>query len=151
MIIKKTHLRVVNGKSKVKIVSCLKVFPFPAFLLYVIFFLGCQPKGSAEKVYYISSSLGDSSFDGLSAVTPFRSFENLKAHTFNPGDKILFKRGDSFDHVYLEERGNGTADNPIILGAYGDPDLPKPVLDAKGRKAKALYIINMSHCLAISV
>ena len=145
MTIKRTQSAVLNDEIKAKPRRCLAVLTLFFFMIFPIFFITCQPKEKQEKTYYISSSTGDDDFDGLSELTPFKSFKNFKELVFIPGDKILLKRGDQFDGLYLEDHGNGTEENPIILGAYGDNNLPKPILNAKGRKVKALYISNLSH------
>ena len=142
----KKHLSKPFKVSKgVKTLQCLSLLQLLFFTLFPIFLIGCQPKENPGKTYYLSSSDGNDSFNGLSESTPFKSFKKLEKHIFGPGDKIRFKRGDQFDPVFLKENGNGTAEKPIILGAYGNPDLPKPVLDSKGAENKALYITNMSY------
>jgi chitodextrinase len=47
----------------------------------------------------------------------------------NPGDQLLFKRGDEWvgmDAVWTIN-ATGAPNNPITFGAYGDPNLPRPV------------------------
>ncbi|MDN5214189.1 right-handed parallel beta-helix repeat-containing protein [Fulvivirgaceae bacterium BMA12] len=140
--IKKNSRKTVRIKRVLGLgLICLSVL----LLFSTVFIMACQPKTVPGKTYYISSSAGDDSADGLTTLTPLKSFENLEGHVFSPGDKILFKRGDQFGRLYLKDMGNGTADNPIILGAYGEANLPNPILDAKGTQAKTLYITNMSH------
>ena len=52
---------------------------------------------ASAKDYYISSTGNDSS-DGLSSSTPWRTISKVNAEfsKLNPGDRILFKRGDVF-------------------------------------------------------
>jgi hypothetical protein len=43
--------------------------------------------------------------------------------TFSPGDSIYFNRGSSYSGC-VTINGDGTADNPITIGAYGSGDAP---------------------------
>ena len=47
--------------------------------------------------YYVSSS-GNDSANGLSSSTPWQSISKVNSvfSSLNPGDRILFKRGDVF-------------------------------------------------------
>ncbi len=74
---------------------------------------------SAE-TYYVDASAGNNSNSGRSETTAWRTVEEVTNRTFQPGDVILFKRGE----VWLEElevsvNSNGTAASPIRVGAYG--------------------------------
>ena len=42
---------------------------------------------------------------------------------FNPGDNILFRRGDTWSEI-LTPQGSGNASSPIIYDAYGSGNLP---------------------------
>ena len=57
-----------------------------------------------------------------------------------PGDRILLKRGDTWNEE-LAPRGNGTAARPITIGAYGKGG--KPVID-RGDYKKDLIGIHLS-------
>jgi len=75
--------------------------------------------------YYVSSSTGNDSNDGLSAASAWQSFSNLNERTFPPGSAILLKRGD----VWVEElnlRGSGAVGAANFLGTYGSG--PRPVI-----------------------
>jgi parallel beta helix pectate lyase-like protein len=85
-------------------------------------------QNSAASVYYISSTFGNDKNDGLSPARAWRSLSqiHLKSDSegkFRSGDKILLKRGDRWDgQIRLD--ANGTAQNPVVLGSYGEG--PKP-------------------------
>jgi len=72
--------------------------------------------------YYISSSTGNDSNNGLSPSGPWKSLDKIfiKSYSnspFQPGDKILLKSGDTFNgQVRIKAVGNSA--NPITLGAY---------------------------------
>jgi len=55
---------------------------------------------------------------------PWASLDKVNSMVFNAGDRILFKRGDSWTGRLLLQ-GSGTAQKPIYLGAYGDGAHPK--------------------------
>ena len=69
--------------------------------------------------YYVSSS-GDDSADGLSPSTPWQTITkvNSELSKITAGDKILFKRGETFQGT-LTVSQSGTAGNPIVFDAYG--------------------------------
>ncbi|WP_439489763.1 right-handed parallel beta-helix repeat-containing protein [Algoriphagus sp.] len=90
-------------------------------LLIVLLFTIQQGASAAD--YHLSSSSGD---DGRSAVeaqnpdTPWQSISKLNEFfsQIRPGDRVLFKRGDSFfGSIQVDASG-------IFLGTYGSGDLP---------------------------
>ena len=44
--------------------------------------------------YYVSSSTGDDANAGTSTSVPWKTIAHVNGQTFQPGDSILFKRGD---------------------------------------------------------
>lgn len=74
-------------------------------------------------VYYIDSENGSDSNDGLSADSPWKTLGRASDVVYSAGDSILLKRGSYFFGRF-SARGDGTAENPITLSAYGDGDLP---------------------------
>lgn len=84
--------------------------------------------------YYFSSSSGLDTYTAEQAknqATPWKSIGKLNAimSLLQPGDQVLFKRGDVFSGTILL-KASGTVENPITLGAYGT-DQAKPVLDSR--------------------
>lgn len=77
------------------------------------------------KTYYVSSSDGDDSNEGLSSDKAFKTIEKLNTLYFVPGDQILFKKGDVFVGAF-KPQGSGCEGKPIIVSSYGDG--AKPVL-----------------------
>ncbi|MFZ1728644.1 MAG: right-handed parallel beta-helix repeat-containing protein [Bacteroidota bacterium] len=70
--------------------------------------------------YYVSSSMGSDANDGLADHTPWKSIARVNAAGLVPGDSLLFKRGDIWkDGVLLSFTESGTAEQPIIVAAYG--------------------------------
>jgi hypothetical protein len=52
----------------------------------------------------------------------------MKTPPFQPGDKILLKRGDRFEGNIVALL-RGTPELPIMIGAYGNPTDAKPIID----------------------
>lgn len=69
-------------------------------------------------IYYVDSITGDDSNDGLTRTRPFKTIGYVNSLEFNPGDKILFKRGSSWNETLIINE-SGTEDNYIIFGAWG--------------------------------
>ncbi|NLV20347.1 MAG: T9SS type A sorting domain-containing protein [Bacteroidetes bacterium] len=88
-------------------------------LLFIALYLN-----ASATTYYISSS-GNDSANGLSESTPWKTISKLNSsfYIIKPGDRILFKRGDTF-HGTIKITKSGTSASPIYFGAYGTGDKP---------------------------
>jgi len=116
------------------------------------------------RTFYMSMSIGcDYTGDG-SQVAPFRTIEHLNQFTFGPGDVISFMRGDvwlnlcnslqgglrygcnlGYNHSYFWRiQGSGTESSPILVQAWGNPSLPRPVINGSGRHT-TIYIASEDH------
>lgn len=73
--------------------------------------------------YYVDSNGSDSS-NGLSPATAWKTLSKVNAVTFQPGDSVLFKRGDSWTGT-LVIKSSGTADARITFGTYGSGEKPR--------------------------
>ena len=72
-----------------------------------------------ESKYFVSST-GDDAATGTSPEMAWKSIDKVNAMTFEPGDKILFKGGETFiGSLYFDMADSGTPDNPITVGSYG--------------------------------
>jgi hypothetical protein len=69
--------------------------------------------------YYIDSVGGNDNNNGTSESTPWETLSKVSSTTFSAGDNIYFKRGSSYSGC-ATINGNGTAGNPITVGAYGN-------------------------------
>ncbi len=69
--------------------------------------------------YYVSSG-GSDSANGLSTSSPWKSISKVNSvfSSLNPGDRILFKRGDRF-YGSLNISRSGSSGHPITISAYG--------------------------------
>lgn len=93
-----------------------------------LFFLGlCIGSHAAD--YYLNNSGGDDSRDGTSENTAWKSLERANSAAFNPGDRLLLKRGSQFAGG-LKLKLHGKANLPIVIESYGEG--PPPFIDAKG-------------------
>ena len=82
------------------------------------------------RIFHISSSTGNDEWTGEAGspngnAGPWKTFARA-AVEYIPGDKILLKRGDTWNEE-LRPKGNGNAGKPITIGAYGEG--PPPVID----------------------
>ncbi len=91
-------------------------------LLFVFMFL-LPLSLLAQTTYYVSNSGSDSN-SGMSESSPWKSLTKVNSYFFMAGDKILFKRGDSWEGT-ITVKTSGTEGKPITYGAYGSGDKPK--------------------------
>ena len=67
--------------------------------------------------YYVSNA-GDDKNDGKTPETAWKTLDRVSKAYLNPGDGVLFNRGDLF-------RGSVTAKPGVTYAAYGEGDKPK--------------------------
>lgn len=94
--------------------------------------------------YYVSISQGNDTWAGTAAVPaggngPWKTLTRASA-AYLPGDRILLRRGDSWNEE-LHPLGNGTAAEPVVIGAYGEG--PRPLIDRED-DSKDLIGIHLS-------
>ena len=88
----------------------------------IVLLMFCFVQSYAQKTYYFSSSFGSDSNLG-SEASPFQTISKLNSLVLVPGDKILFKKGDTFIGQILVSY-SGTSGSPIVYDSYGTGDLP---------------------------
>lgn len=95
-------------------------------LLFVPFLFICLASFATN--YYIKNAGSDSS-NGLSDSSAWATIEKVNASMsiFNPGDSVLFKRGDSWINSTIVIGTAGTPEKNIIIGSYGSGE--KPVIE----------------------
>ena len=76
-------------------------------------------------VYYVSNSAGSDASNGTSTSSPWKTLSKVNSRTFQPGDTILFKRGDTWTRQNLKINSSGQSGRPITFAAYGTGDRPK--------------------------
>lgn len=83
------------------------------------------PPAADARIVYVSSSSGNDGSDG-SQAHPRRTLQIAK-QSLRQGfpDRVLLKRGDVFDETLVRWDSSGrSADQPALLGAYGDGARP---------------------------
>lgn len=80
--------------------------------------------------YYVSSRTGNDANDGKSREHAFATLSAVNSLTLRPGDNVLLEAGSVFAGQYLRITNSGTKDAPIVIGSYGEGDLPR--IDAEG-------------------
>jgi len=88
-----------------------------------IFFLKIFITSAGATAYYFSSTDGDDSRTSTQAqnpATPWKSIDKLNSFfsSLEPGDQVLFKKGDFF-YGSIRINKSGSSESPIILGSYG--------------------------------
>src|SRR4051794_38712422 len=81
--------------------------------------------------YYFSTSDGDDSRSPSQAQnpsTPWKSLSKLNSYfsSLQPGDKVLFKRGDTF-YGSITTTKSGSSSSPIVFSDYGSSEI-KPTI-----------------------
>ncbi len=104
------------------------------------------PLGEEARIILVSTTDGSDFNDGR--LQPVRSLKKAMSLTrLGYPDRILFKRGDTFSeaninaNIALRSRG---AMEPVIIGAYGNVQLPRPVLRSSlnlGAKPLPRYMV----------
>jgi hypothetical protein len=92
------------------------------FIIIIIVFITCSSVAGAT-TYYVSSSTGSDANNATSASTPWQTIAHVNGQTFQPGDSILFKRGDVWNES-LAPGSSGGSGNPITFDAYGTGAAP---------------------------
>ena len=114
----------------------------PAYysLISVCFTLLTVPAMSAGQIqvpaagtcYYVSSTGGNDQADGRTPQAAWRSLARVNAATLQPGDSVLFRRGELWRGQLIPH--SGAAGQPVTYGAYGDG--AKPILQGSVAKDK---------------
>lgn len=73
--------------------------------------------------YYVDATNGNDSNNGFTPGTAWKTTSKVSGSSFNPGDFILFKRGEVFRGGF-NTNSSGTSDSPITYGAYGEGEKP---------------------------
>jgi hypothetical protein len=78
---------------------------------------------ASATTYYVSSSTGSDANNGTSSTTAWQTIAHVNGQTFNPGDSVLFKRGDVWNES-LTPPSSGSSGSPITFDAYGTGAAP---------------------------
>jgi len=113
-----------------------------AFTLVLPVAVAMAATSASATTYYVSQSVGNDSWSGQAASPdgtdgPLKTLANASKIECAPGDRILLKCGDTWNEE-LCPQGNGTPDNPITIGSYGQGK--KPVIDREDYKKDRIGI-----------
>ncbi|MDF7825642.1 right-handed parallel beta-helix repeat-containing protein [Pontiellaceae bacterium B12227] len=92
--------------------------------------------------YYIDADGGSDLNSGTSPSAAWATLAKAGTVTFSAGDRLLLQAGDTFNGKLVLDDDNGTAGNPIVIGAYGFGN--KPVIDASGYEA-GIHIVSCDY------
>ncbi|NCC25652.1 MAG: hypothetical protein EOM25_10735 [Deltaproteobacteria bacterium] len=99
--------------------------PSPAMRLIVLVFLFLLlcPTFSLAATYYVARN-GNDSNDGLTEITPWQGLDPVNSRIFQPGDCVLFRRGDTWREE-LRVTSSGTPEAWVTTyGAFGSGSRP---------------------------
>lgn len=91
----------------------------------ILSFWLCLASGVFATTYYVDATGGDDSNNGLTAGTAWKTLAKVEATTFQSGDVIGLKRGETWFEMLTLATGKHDG---IILDAYGSGALP--IIDA---------------------
>lgn len=85
---------------------------------------------STGHTYYLDSLEGNDNNTGLSEEDAWQSLKKASEIIYEPGDRLLLKRGSIWNGEQLYPKGSGTQESPIILSTYGEGE--KPIINGNG-------------------
>ncbi|GLV26807.1 right-handed parallel beta-helix repeat-containing protein [Sphingobium sp. Cam5-1] len=94
------------------------------------------------ETYYVSSTLGDDSFNGTSPTQPWRSLSRLSTFPLQPGDQVKLMAGSVWREPLTLTR-SGSEKAPITVTSDGTG--PRARIDAGGVSPHAVGIINADY------
>ncbi|EHB57560.1 MULTISPECIES: discoidin domain-containing protein [Paenibacillus] len=113
------------------------------FSLFCTFFTALpEPANAAGTTYYVDSTGGDDKNSGTTQDAAWKSLDKVNATTFSPGDKILFKAGESWNGR-LWPKGSGENGRPIIIDMYGTGS--KPLIAGVTTELEAVFLKNQQY------
>lgn len=81
------------------------------------------PAAPGFRTFYVDCSAGDDATTGRSPDAAWRTLSRLGGLSLDPGDHVLLRRGCEWVGP-LRIPWQGTAERPIVVGAYGDGPRP---------------------------
>ncbi len=112
-----------NRKAERRAVPVMVAVRIRGARKFIVFAFLVWSSLASAATYYVSSSTGSNTNNGTSATTAWQTIGHVNAQTFNPGDSILFKRGDVWNES-LTPPSSGSSGSPITFDAYGTGAAP---------------------------
>src|SRR5262245_31070875 len=126
-----THAVLIRGLgasfAALALIAAVAIDPHPAVA------------GPAGTTYYVDAVRGDDAASGRHPGVAWRTLERVNQTTFQPGDRILLRAGQSWQGQ-LWPKGSGVAGEPIIVDRYGGG--AKPRIDGEGLVGDAVRLFN---------
>jgi hypothetical protein len=101
-------------------------------LLFLIFVCLISASSLSATTYYLDATNGANGNDGLTTTTAWKDLFKIRALNANQGpmagDVFLFKYGEKWEGLQLYITASGTATDPIVYGAYGNPADGLPII-----------------------
>ncbi|HSP88887.1 MAG TPA: hypothetical protein VLN45_12195, partial [Ignavibacteriaceae bacterium] len=113
----------------------------------LIFFFSLSIHLFSQTTYYISNSQGNDSNNGTSQSSPWKSFTNINNTNLNPGDQVLFRKGDTWTNQELLIDRSGNSSNPITFSSYGSGS--RPILIGGVTQSKIFEFVQGVHHIVI--
>ncbi len=85
------------------------------------------PLRSETATYYLDSAAGSDDADGLSEAKAWKTLSKLQGIKLLAGDKVLLRRGSTFNEVLIVNEAAGTTKQRVTVSTYGTGDKPKIV------------------------
>ncbi len=86
-------------------------------------------RAAGGTTYYVDSASGNDGNNGTDPSTPWQSLGKVNSWTFQAGDHILLKAGNTWTGQ-LAPQGSGASGSPIVIDQYGSGN--KPRIDGQG-------------------
>lgn len=99
----------------------IRILSLTVFCIFNFFTAFCYSAGTVT--YYINSTKGSDANDGINAAKPWQTIQRINRQPLQPGDSVLFARGEIF-------RGNlrvnsGKENHCVVYASYGAGGKPK--------------------------
>jgi hypothetical protein len=95
----------------------------PAAMLLCPPCLGEPATEAIGRTFFVAATTGNDDNTGLSSQSPWRSLDKVNAAELRSGDKVMFKRGDTWRGQLVPQNGREGA--PVYYGAYGEGKMPR--------------------------
>lgn len=90
---------------------------------------------TAQINYYVDATSGSDGNKGVSPSDAWKTLEHVSEQKFVPGDRILLKKGETFNTI-LTVSNSGTSEQPIVISSYGEYG-PNPIIDILDKRIPA--------------
>ena len=102
------------------------------------FFEPLEERAMMSTTYYVNNNGSDNN-SGTSINAPLKSISKINSKHLNPGDRVLFQSGQTFNGGLNVAGDGGSASNPVVFSSYGSGRAT--IYSGQGRGA---YVLNSS-------